>query len=131
MSTPTTIITQLNKLLSDVNQATGNSDSTLTEAIAALIEGFGASDCVGGIHIINKGLAPVAGSYTAVLSADDGHSVTTNCVSVTMDGVDITSTTYADNTITIDELTGDLDIVVIANATSSDTKPIKPTPEPV
>lgn len=61
------------------------------------------------------------GSYSATLTAADGYTI--NIVTITMGGVNITDTAYADGTITIAQVTGD--IVITAAATSErDTSPI-------
>lgn len=54
--------------------------------------------------------------YTASLTAADGYTLDT--VTVTMGGVDVTSTVYAEGKITIDSVTGDIEITAsaIANA---------------
>ncbi|MGM9544158.1 MAG: SGNH/GDSL hydrolase family protein [Romboutsia timonensis] len=54
-------------------------------------------------------------SYTATLTAKDGYTLDTP--TITMGGTNITSTVYADGTITIDAVTGD--IVITASATQS------------
>ena len=55
-------------------------------------------------------------SYSGTLSANVGYTLTGASVSVTMDGVDVTSTVYNNGTITIAEVTGD--IVITATAAS-------------
>ena len=54
-------------------------------------------------------------SYTAVLTAADGYTLSN--VTVTMDGIDITSTAYADGTVSIGAVAGD----VVITATAAET----------
>ena len=50
--------------------------------------------------------------YSATLTVADGYTL--DAVTVTMGGADVTSTVYADGTITIEAVTGDL--VITASA---------------
>lgn len=66
----------------------------------------------------NSAVSVVEGSsYSATLSANDGYELST--ATVTMGGIDITSTAYSNGTITIDSVTGDIVITATATATSS------------
>ena len=60
-------------------------------------------------------------SYSTTLTANDGYTLTGGTVTVTMGGVDITATTYADGVITIAAVTGDVEI--FASAVQSETTP--------
>ena len=53
-------------------------------------------------------------SYTATLTASDGYTLDGATVTVTMGGVDITSTAYADGVISIASVTGDVEIIASA-----------------
>ena len=57
------------------------------------------------------------GSYTATLTAADGYEL--DSVTVTMGGIDITSTAYSGSVITIASVTGDISIVATAVAAES------------
>ena len=57
------------------------------------------------------------GSYTATLTAADGYEL--DSVTVTMGGIDITSTAYSGSVITIASVTGDVSIVATAVAAES------------
>lgn len=52
------------------------------------------------------------GSYVTTLTVDDGYAMTS--VVVTMGGEDITSTAYVNGVVEIDEVTGDISIVAVA-----------------
>lgn len=51
-------------------------------------------------------------AYTATLSADTGYTL--NSVTITMGGIDITSTAYSDGNISIASVTGDIVITAVA-----------------
>lgn len=53
-------------------------------------------------------------TYSAMLTAEAGYTMNGAAVTVTMDGVDITSTAYANGVVTIAQLTGEL--VIVASA---------------
>lgn len=53
-------------------------------------------------------------AYTATLTANDGYTLTGGTVTVTMGGVDITDTAYADGVISIAAVTGDVEIFASA-----------------
>ena len=53
-------------------------------------------------------------TYSATLTANDGYTLTGGTVTVTMGGVDITSTAYADGVISIAAVTGDVEIFASA-----------------
>lgn len=55
-------------------------------------------------------------SYTGTITATSGYTLTGATVSITMDGVDITSTAYNNGTISITSVTGNLVITVTAVA---------------
>ncbi len=57
------------------------------------------------------------GSYSATITAEDGYTISS--VTVTMGGVDITDTAYADGVITIAAVTGDVIIIVLATAATN------------
>ena len=57
-----------------------------------------------------------SGGYTATITADSGYTLTGAEVSVTMGGVDITSTAYSNGTINIADVTGEIEISVVAVA---------------
>lgn len=57
-------------------------------------------------------IAKQGGSYSATLAATDGYEL--DSVTVTMGGVDITSTAYSNGRITIAEITGDIAITATA-----------------
>lgn len=61
----------------------------------------------------NNANTTVSGSYAAVLTPDSGYELST--VTITMGGVDITSTVYSSGTISIPNVTGD--VVITATAT--------------
>ena len=52
--------------------------------------------------------------YTATLTANDGYTLTGGTVTITMGGVDITDTAYADGVISIAAVTGDVEIFASA-----------------
>lgn len=53
-------------------------------------------------------------AYSTTLTANDGYTLTGGTVTVTMGGVDITSTAYADGVISIASVTGDVEIFASA-----------------
>ena len=53
-------------------------------------------------------------SYTTMLSANEGYTLTGATVTVLMGGVDITATAYADGVITIAAVTGNVEIIASA-----------------
>ena len=53
-------------------------------------------------------------AYSTTLTANDGYTLTGGTVTVTMGGVDITATAYADGVITIAAVTGDVEIFASA-----------------
>lgn len=53
-------------------------------------------------------------AYSATLTANDGYTLTGGTVTVTMGGVDITATAYADGVISIAAVTGDVEIFASA-----------------
>lgn len=59
---------------------------------------------------VRKGAA-----YTATLTAEAGYTMNGATVAVTMGGVDITSTAYADGVITINAVSGEIGIIASAN----------------
>ena len=62
----------------------------------------------------NSTTAMINSSYTATITADSGYTLTGGTISVTMGGVDITSTAYDNGIITIASVTGDLVISISA-----------------
>lgn len=58
--------------------------------------------------------------YTATLTANDGYTLTGGTVTVTMGGVDITDTAYADGVISIAAVTGDVEIFASAVAVQAE-----------
>lgn len=59
-------------------------------------------------------------AYSATLTANDGYTLTGGTVTVTMGGVDITATAYADGVITIAAVTGDVEIFASAIAVQAE-----------
>lgn len=55
-------------------------------------------------------------SYSATITANESHTLVGATISITMGDVDITSTAYDDGEISIDEVTGDIEITVVAVA---------------
>ena len=53
-------------------------------------------------------------AYSATLTANDGYTLTGGTVTITMGGVDITATAYADGVISIAAVTGDVEIFASA-----------------
>lgn len=53
-------------------------------------------------------------AYTATLTAEAGYTMNGATVTVTMDGVDITNTAYADGVITINTISGEIGIIASA-----------------
>ena len=64
------------------------------------------------------------GNYSATITAKDGYSVSS--ITVTMGGVDITSTAWDADTgaVNINAVTGDIVITVLASAAALDTSPV-------
>ena len=58
--------------------------------------------------------------YSATLTANDGYTLTGGTVTVTMGGVDITATAYADGVISIAAVTGDVEIFASAVAVQAE-----------
>lgn len=67
----------------------------------------------------NNAAESIAGgeSYTATLTADDGHVI--DYIRVIMGGKDITDTAYSDGVITIETVTGNLEITAVASYIAS------------
>lgn len=66
-------------------------------------------------HVTNSNAQSTAvsgSSYTASLTAESGYAIAS--VSITMSGVDVTSSVYSDGTITIDEVSGNIKIIAEA-----------------
>lgn len=59
-------------------------------------------------------------AYSTTLTANDGYTLTGGTVTVTMGGVDITSTAYADGVISIAAVTGDVEIFASAVAVQAE-----------
>ena len=59
-------------------------------------------------------------AYSATLTANDGYTLTGGTVTITMSGVDITATTYADGVISIASVTGDVEIFASAIAVQAE-----------
>lgn len=59
-------------------------------------------------------------SYSATLTANDGYTLTGGTVTVTIGGVDITETTYADGVVTIASVTGNVEIFASAVAVQAE-----------
>ena len=59
-------------------------------------------------------------AYSATLTANDGYTLTGGTVTITMGGVDITSTAYADGVIIIAAVTGDVEIFASAVAVQAE-----------
>ena len=59
-------------------------------------------------------------AYSATLTANDGYTLTGGTVTVTLGGVDITATAYADGAITIATVTGDVGIFASAIAVQAE-----------
>lgn len=59
-------------------------------------------------------------AYSTTLTANDGYTLTGGPVTVTMGGVDITSTAYADGVISIATVTGDVEIFASAVAVQAE-----------
>lgn len=59
-------------------------------------------------------------SYSTTLTANDGYTLTGGTVTVTLGGVDITATAYADGAITIATVTGDVGIFASAIAVQAE-----------
>lgn len=62
----------------------------------------------------NAAAVVVGGSYSSTLTAEGGYSLTNAEVTITMGGVDITSTAYSNGVITIASVTGNVDISAVA-----------------
>ncbi len=60
------------------------------------------------------------GSYTAILTADEGYTLAGASVSVVVNGEDVTDTAYADGVITIQSVTGNVVITVVAVEVGAD-----------
>lgn len=61
----------------------------------------------------NTRMVPLASSYTAVLTAEEGYTL--NSVTVVMDGNDITSTAYSNGVVSIANVTGNITITATAS----------------
>lgn len=61
-----------------------------------------------------SGKVEIGGSYSATITPDDGYTLSGAEVSVTMGGVDITTTAYSGGVITIESVTGPVVISVVA-----------------
>lgn len=59
-------------------------------------------------------------TYSATLTANDGYTLTGGTVTITMGGVDITATAYADGVISIAAVTGDVEIFASAIAVQAE-----------
>ena len=59
-------------------------------------------------------------AYSATLTANDGYTLTGGTMTVTMGGVDITATVYADGVISIAAVTGDVEIFASAIAVQAE-----------
>ena len=59
-------------------------------------------------------------AYSATLTANDGYTLTGGTVTVTMGGVNITATAYADGVISIASVTGDVEIFASAIAVQAE-----------
>ena len=59
-------------------------------------------------------------AYSATLTANDGYTLTGGTVTITMGGVDITATAYADGVISIAAVTGDVEIFASAVAVQAE-----------
>ena len=70
------------------------------------------------------------GVYTATITADKGCTLTGATISITMGGVDITSTAYADGKINISNVTGDIVINISAVQKQGEDSVITPTWKP-
>jgi len=58
----------------------------------------------------------LSGGYSATITADNNYTLTGAEISVTMGGVDITTTAYSNGTINISEVTGEIEITIVAVA---------------
>ena len=67
------------------------------------------------------------GVYTATITADKGCTLTGATISITMGGIDITSTAYADGKINISNVTGDIMINISAVQKQGEDSVITPT----
>lgn len=70
----------------------------------------------------NNNASSASGSYTATLTPASGYTIQT--VTITMGGVDITSTSYSSGTINIPNVTGDVVITAIAIANTNYTNQV-------
>ena len=116
---------KIQNLISAGNDVTGLADSTLTDVVQSLIDGYGQA---GTRYTIVWNLSKVTSTssrsripegqpLTATLSAETGYSMTS--VVVLMGGVDITSSAYNNGQINILSVTGNVIISASAEATLS------------
>lgn len=76
---------------------------------------------------INGGSSVLVGAaYTATVTVDEGYTL--SAVTVTMGGVDVTTTAVSGNTITIPSVTGDVVISAVATAVEVPDEPEQPDP---
>ena len=88
----------------------------LLEALYPTVR-YSVTNTLSGCATSNDATTAVSGSsYSATITANTGYSLTGATVSVTMDGIDITSTAYNNGVISIASVSGDIVITVTAVA---------------
>lgn len=116
------LLTKIQSLLDACNEVTGEERTNLTDAIQDLVDGYGGgtdkhsvtySLATGLVSSSTKTKIADGAAYTTTISgADAEHTV--DSITVTMGGVDITSTAVTGNTISIAAVSGDVTITVTA-----------------
>lgn len=123
-SSNTSVATVVNGLVAPV--ANGNCTITATAgsvsascevsvAFAAEVEYYSVTNNLTNCASNNSTASIVeGGSYTAILTADDGYTLDGASVSIMVNGEDVTDTAYVDGVITIQSVTGAVVITVVA-----------------
>ena len=110
------VITPLENGDCTITVTCGSQSATCSVTISGILKQYSITNNLTNITTNNTDTSIAENaSYTAILTANENYAIST--VTVTMGGVDITNTAYADGVITINTVTGNIVITATANST--------------
>ena len=110
------VITPLENGECTITVTCGSQSATCSVTISGILKQYSITNNLTNITTNNTDTSIAENaSYTAILTANENYAIST--VTVTMGGVDITNTAYADGVITINTVTGNIVITATANST--------------
>jgi hypothetical protein len=113
------VITPLHDGSCVIRATAGSVSASCAVTVKNIVVQYTVTNTLLGVTSSNASAAVTEGAtYTATLTAKDGYTLEGASVTVTMGGVDITSTAYSGGVITIPNVTGNITVAVAAVDTS-------------